>query len=326
MNTQRFFITGAYGCIGAWVVQNLVRTGIPVTLFDIAATPDRLRLLLTDDEIAQTEFFQGDITDFDTVKNVINESSPTHIIHLAGLQVPTCKANPMLGAQVNVVGTVNLLQAVREAGDQVQGLAYASSVATFGPDNTYSQKPVVDDARLRPDTLYGVYKQANEHAARVYWQDGGVSSVGLRPYIVYGVGRDQGLTSDLAKAILAAAAKRPFHINFSGPIALQYTADTARIFIAAARSGYRGAAVCNLRNDVIDVADFVAALKDVVPSAKITAASGKPLPFPADLDDSGLKRIIGQVPHTPLHHAIRQTVQQFTELLAVGRLDLSQLE
>ena len=309
MSEERFLITGAFGCIGTWIVRHLVRAGIPAATLDLSADTARMRLIMTETELAQVQFITADITDLDAIERAIGETGATHVIHLAGLQVPTCKARPGLGAQVNVVGTVNVLEAVRRAGAQVQGLAYASSVAALGPDEFYPQKPVPDDAPLRPDTLYGVYKQANEHVARVYWQDWQVGSVGLRPYIVYGVGRDQGLTSDIAKAILAAAAGRPFHIKFGGLVALQYTADTARIFIEAARAAYQGAAVCNLRNDVLRVGEFVEALRSVAPAAQITFEAERPLPFPADLDDSGLRRILGDIPHTPLATAIEQAAE-----------------
>ncbi len=325
MSDERFLVTGAMGCIGASVVRQLVREGVATAVFDLSTEPTRMRLVMSEDEISQVRFIQGDVTDLAAVQQAVIESGATHVVHLAGLQVPFCRANPPLGAAVNVVGTVNVLQAVREAGDQVRGLSYASSVAALGPDDYYAQKPVADDARLRPDTLYGVYKMANEHTARVYWQDWGVGSVGLRPYIVYGVGRDQGLTSDIAKAILAAAAARPFHIKFGGTVALQYTADVAAIFIAAARAGYQGAAVCNLRNDVVAVADFVAVLKAAAPSAEITYQADNNLPFPADLDDSGLRAILGGVPHTALATAVKETLAQFRELVAGEKVDLEQL-
>ena len=167
---------------------------------------------------------------------------------------------------------------------------------------------------------------ANEHTARVYWQDWGVASVGLRPYTVYGVARDQGLTSDIAKAILAAAAERPFHIKFGGPVALQYTADTAAIFIAAARAGHAGAAVCNLRNDVTDVADFVATLTAIAPAAKITYQADNILPFPADLADEGLQAVLEQVPHTQLATAVQESLGQFQKLLAENKINLNQLD
>ena len=326
MSEERFLVTGAMGCIGAWVVTNLVREGISTAVFDLSDNPHRMQLIMSQDEIDRVRFVSGDITDLAAVEQALAQSRATHVIHLAALQVPFCRADPVLGARVNVVGTVNMLEAVRRAGDQVRGLAYASSVAALGPDDFYPQKPVLDDVPQRPDTLYGVYKQANEHTARLYWQDWQVGSVGLRPYIVYGAGRDQGLTSDVAKAILATAAGRPFHIKFSGPVALQYADDVARIFIAAARTEHRGAAVCNLRQDMVDVAGFVKALQAEAPEAHITQETNRPLPFPADLDDSGLRRILGDIPHTPLPAAIRHSLDLFRSLLAQNQIRLEQLD
>lgn len=326
MSEERFLVTGAMGCIGAWVVYNLVREGVPTAVFDLSDNPRRLRLLMSGEEISAVSFIGGDITDPDAVTDALAESGATHVIHLAALQVPFCRADPVLGARVNVVGTVNVFEAVRQAGDQVRGLVYASSVAALGPDGFYPQKPVADDVTLRPDTLYGVYKQANEHTARVYWQDWQVGSVGLRPHVVYGPGRDQGLTSDLAKAILAAAAGRPFHVKFSGPVALQYADDVAQIFIAAARAEHRGAAVCNLRQDVVDVADFVQVLQAEASGARITQEMNRPLPFPADLDDSGLRRLLGDIPHTPLPAAIGASLDLFRLLLSQDRIHLEQLD
>jgi hypothetical protein len=133
------------------------------------------------------------------------------------------------------------------------------------------------------------------------------------------------MTSDIAKAILAVAAGRPYHIKFGGKIALQYTADTAAMFIAAARASYQGAAACNLRNDVVDVAEFVSTLKAIAPTAQITYQADNHLPFPADLDDGGLCAILGDVAHTGLAAAVQETLAQFQELVKVGKVDLEQL-
>ena len=326
MNKESFLVTGAMGCIGAWVVRQLVQEGVATAVFDLATDPKRMRLLLSEEEIERVRFIQGDVTDLGAVQTAVTQTGATHVIHLAGLQVPFCRANPSLGAAVNVVGTVNIFQAVREAGAQVRGLSYASSLAALGPDSYYDERPIADDVRLRPDTLYGVYKMTNEHTARLYWQDWSVGSVGLRPYIVYGVARDQGLTSDIAKAILAVAARRPYHIKFGGTVALQYTADVAAMFIAAARAGYQGATACNLRNDVVRVAEFVDTLKTIRPGAQVTYKADTLLPFPADLDDSGLRAILGEVPHTRLATAIQETLAHFQMLIMERRVDMSQLE
>ncbi len=326
MSAETFLVTGSMGCIGAWVLRNLVAEGVRVIATDLTTEPVRPGLIMTPAQLAQVSFVQLDITDLKALQTLVEQEQVTHIIHLAGLQVPFCRANPALGAGVNVVGTVNIFETVRQAQEQVRGLSYASSVAVLGPDHLYLERPVHDNVPLYPGTLYGVYKQANEETARIYWQDWQIGSVGLRPYIVYGVGRDQGMTSGIAKAILAAAADRPYEIKFDGPVALQYADDTARMFIGAARAKYAGAAVCNLRNDVVTVPDFLDALQAEVPGHQVTYGAGNFLSFPADLDDSGLRLIIGEIPHTPLPAAIRATLDIFKPLLAENRLDLSQLD
>lgn len=323
--TERFMITGSMGCIGSWVLRNLVDEAVDVVATDLSTDPVRPGLLLSDEELKENITWERlDVTDLDAVRALVEDHGITHIVHLAGLQIPFCRANPSLGAAVNVVGTVNILEAARQAG--VKGLAYASSLAVMASADAYTERPVADDVDLTPSTLYGIYKVANEGTARIYWQDWQVGSVGLRPYIVYGVARDQGVTSDIAKAVLAAAAGRPFHIRFDNQVTLQHADDAARIFIACARAEHRGAAACNLRNDVIGVPEFVEKLTSLVPSANITYERDAPLPYPADLDDSGLRSIIGEIPHTPLEEAIRRDLARFESLLAAGKIDLRQLE
>ena len=201
MSTETIMITGAMGCIGAWTVRHLLDEGVGVVATDLSTDPVRPRLLLSDDEVAAVNWRSLDVTDTNAVNAMVADHGVTHIIHLAGLQVPFCKASPPLGAAVNVVGTVNILEAVRH--NNVRGLAYASSLAAFGPAELYIDTPVADNAQTAPTSLYGVYKVANEETARIFWQDWQIGSIGLRPYNVYGVARDQGMTADIAKAILA---------------------------------------------------------------------------------------------------------------------------
>lgn len=89
------------------MVRNLARAGVPVTVFDQGIDPHRLRLIMTETELARARFITGDITD------------------LTALRVPFCRADPPLGARVNVVGTVNAFEAAKRAG--LSRLVYASS-------------------------------------------------------------------------------------------------------------------------------------------------------------------------------------------------------
>lgn len=323
MADERFIITGALGCIGAWTVRNLVREGVPVTVFDLASEPKRLQLLLSDEELEKVSFVAGDITDLGAFEKALDDHEITRVIHLAGLQVPFCKADPPLGARVNVVGTVNVFEAVKRRKDRIGQVVYASSVAVFGAPEDYEPGAVLtDSAALIPHTHYGVYKQANEGTAHVYWNDNGISSIGFRPYVVYGVGRDQGVTSTPTTAMLAAAANKPYHISYGGQTVFQYADDTARAFIQAARTNYEGAGAFNLGGLSPHMTEVVDAIKRAAPEAadKITFEDLQ-LPFPPEVDGSRLEDAIGIVSHKPLADGVSETVAMFRDLIDQGKMD-----
>ena len=105
--SQSYFITGAQGCIGSWIVKALVERGDTPVVFDVSGDARRLRQIMSESEIAAVRFIVGDITDSSAVATSLAASGARRIIHLAGLQVPTCKADPVRGAAVNVIGTLN---------------------------------------------------------------------------------------------------------------------------------------------------------------------------------------------------------------------------
>lgn len=324
MAEERFFVTGALGCIGAWVVRNLVRENIPVAVFDLGTNPHRLRLIMSDDELARVSFIAGDVTDLDALEGAVKDGGTTHIIHLAGLQVPFCKADPSLGARVNVVGTVNIFEAAKRAG--LRHLVYASSIAIYGLSEEYPEGALSHDAAPKPRTHYGVYKQANEGTARIYWLDDGLSSIGLRPYIVYGPGRDQGMTSAPTKAMLAAALSHSYHIPYGGRSAYQFADDTARIFIQAARATFQGADAFNLRGSVVSMSELVAAIETASPeSAGRITFDDKALPFPEEMEDAALINAIGSLPYTSLEQGVFTTLDIFRSALRDGKLTAANL-
>ena len=206
---MRVLITGGYGFIGAWIIRNLLALGDQVWVFDLKQDARRLRLILPETEVAKVAFIQGDVTDLVALESAIAAHGITHVIHLAGLQVPTCRLDPILGAKVNVLGTLAVFEAVKAAGTQVQRLVYASSAAVFGGPDNYPPGSLGDDVLLVPSTHYGVFKCCNEGNARIYFQDFGISSIGLRPGRS-GVGRDLGMTSEPTRAIKAVLLGRPY--------------------------------------------------------------------------------------------------------------------
>ena len=295
MIAERFLVTGARGCIGAWAAALLVRDGAAVVAYDLGEDDHRLRLVASPEELAAIRFVRGDVTDLDQLERTLAEHEITHIVHLAALQVPFVKANPPLGARVNVAGTVNVFEAARRHG-LATPIAYASTAAVYD-----------EHGERAPRTLYGVFKIANEETGRVYWTDEGVASVGIRPYVVFGPGRDQGLTSGPTLAMAAAARGEPYRIAFGGTSELHYAPDVARGFVSAARSGAAGSFAYDFPGKPVHMSDVVAAIEAAAPESRGRIDfDDVALPFPEQLPGERL-----DAPTTPLGTAVQETIELF---------------
>jgi len=283
-----YLVTGALGCIGAWVTRLLLKDGARVIAFDAGKADHRLDAALIDVPVDRLARVSGDVSDPCQVNEALTTHAVDAIIHLAALQVPACASDPALGARVNVVGHLVMLEAARHTSGRP--LVYASSVAA------YDREP--GGATSGPATFYGVYKRACEQAAALYWQDFGVASVGLRPHTVYGPGRDAGLTSEPTRAILAAIAGEPFHLSFGGRLDMQYVEDVAQSFVNASRSHVAGAELVDLAGHTVSMSEIVTAIDAVIPGAMggltfddvhlpfPTGLGHEPAPFPRARDRS----------------------------------------
>jgi len=300
-------VTGAGGCIGSWALKLLLDAGVPAVAFDLTEDKRRPRLLLDDNALAKVTWLTGDIADTDRVAGIVRDHGIRAIVHLAALQVPFCKADPVAGAKVNVVGTVNILEAARHAG--LKRLTYASSVGIhgMGPEEHFLA------------TLYGAYKLCDEMTAKVYHQDWGVPSVGIRPGVVYGVGRDQGMTSKTTVAILAAAAGKPYTVPFRGPVPYVHAGEAAAAFLKAVSRERNEAPVFDLNGIASTVEAKLDIIRSAVPDARVDC-TGEPLPFPADLSDDPIRSYLGDYGSISLEDGVRDTLESFRRLLKEGRL------
>ena len=306
-------ITGAGGCIGAWVVKHLLDAGAKPVAFDLSEDRRRLALLCDNKTDADTVTWEtGDIGDYARVAAVVEKHRPSAIIHLAALQVPFCRADPVRGANVNVVGTVNVFEAARQYG--IRRITYASSVAAsaMGRESQWLE------------TLYGAYKICNEQTARVYWRDIGVSSVGIRPTVVYGPARDQGMSAKPTLAMLAAAAGLPYVVPFTGMVGFVYAAEAAAAFIQAVGADRNGAEVFDLNGTPHTVEEVVGMILARLPQAQVRC-EGAALPFPADMSDAPLRAYIGDYAHFEFADGLAATLDLFSRRLAEGRLHAKQM-
>jgi len=308
---SRYFITGASGCIGGWVVKNLVEAGH--TVYALMPHPEKLqklKLIMKQEDIDRVRVLPGDITNPDLLKNAVKLCGAEHIIHLAALQLPFCRANPSLGARVNVEGTINVFEAAKAAG--LSRVVFSSSTAVYGNAADYPNGEFNHDSPLMPHSFYGVYKVDNEWAAKVYFEEAGISSIGIRPFVVYGPLRDQGMTATPTAAIKAAVRKERYEISYGGTAEFQFVDDTAKAFIAAANTPFKGASVYNLGGGSVSMEQIVAAIEKAVPTSKgLITFRDIPLPFPRHHDTGELYKVTGPVPQTTLEEGIRISAEYF---------------
>ena len=177
---MKVLVTGGGGFIGAWIARRLLADGHAVRVFDRSERRELLQRVAG--SAADVEWRCGDIARAQDVASALEGCGG--VIHLAGLLTPECRADPLPGMQVNLAGTINVFEAARHAG--IGRVVYSSSAGVYGPE---------DGDRPEPATLYGVYKLACEGVARVSWIEHRIASVGFRPYIVYGPGREGGASA-----------------------------------------------------------------------------------------------------------------------------------
>jgi nucleoside-diphosphate-sugar epimerase len=318
---MRILVTGAQGCIGAWTVKALLDRGLDVVTYDLDPHPRRLRLIAPSEQFDRVAIRVGNIDDTLRVKALVKDESITHIVHLAAQLMPFCQANPVAGAMANVIGTLNVFEAARDSGRAVR-VVYASSSAVWGPEEAYGSGKLSEADPLKPSTQYGVFKQANEGNARAFYMANGISSIGLRPWTVYGVGRDAGLTADPTLAMKALALGQPFQIRLTGHMDLQYVEDVAESFVRCLLSPLEGARVFNLEGTVVTMDDFIRELERQRPGAsKLITAGGPPVPVAYRMDGSELRSQVPDIPQTSLEKGMAKTLDLFAHLAKLGRLN-----
>jgi len=277
-DVKKVLITGGGGFLGAWILRLLHSQGILARIFELK--DDRRHIEMIAAEAGRhAEWVTGDVADTEAMIEAARDCDA--IIHLAGLMTPACQANPLLGARVNVIGTLNAFEAAKTHG--ISHVTYTSSGGVFGLE---------DDQAPFPLTHYGAFKLANEGNARAYWEDAGISSFGFRPFVIYGPGRDAGLTAGISLACLAAARGEAYSVAFSGPIALVYVEDVARAYVEAMMQKTTGAKTANLSGHATTVEETVRIIHSVTGLADISI-SGEPIPSLStarnEWDSCGLK-------------------------------------
>jgi UDP-glucose 4-epimerase len=290
---MKFLITGGAGFLGAWIARRLLAGGHAVRVLD-RSTDDRLLRAIAGDGARTIDWRSGDVSKADDVTRAAEGCDS--IAHLAALLTPACQADPVLGADVNLVGTINAFAAAKQHG--MRHIAYASSAGVFGPD---------DGVTPRPTTFYGAFKLACEGCARAYAAGDGIASVGFRPLVVYGPGREVGSSAGPTLACRNAAEGKSYTIGFTGRTDMIFVDDVAAAFEAALLRSYSGAHVFNLRGEIATIDQIIEMIRRLVPGAALSAA-GDPLPVAAEIEAHETEAVLGPLPRTGLAEGLARTV------------------
>ena len=275
---MRVLITGGSGFIAAWLIARLQRRDIDVTVFDLNPDPSLVAALAKDDSALDPDkirWIAGDVSDRAAMMTAAADADL--IVHMAALLTPACQQDPIRAVHVNLIGTLNAFECALERGHSK--VLYMSSAGVFGPD---------DGTIPQPTTHYGALKLAGEGCARAYFEDHAISSVGLRPLVVYGPGRSVGLTAGPTLACRAAAMGESYEIPFSGDTEWVFVDDVAETFEAAMDATIDGALVFNVTGVPAPVAHFAELVEARAPGVRISI-SGPPIPVAPQIADNGLR-------------------------------------
>ncbi|WP_336359388.1 NAD-dependent epimerase/dehydratase family protein [Haladaptatus sp. ZSTT2] len=309
---ETVLVTGGTGFIGAYVAQDLVHAGHDVVAYDLSTDKTRLDKLGVADDV---RVIRGDVTDPTAVVRAVKESGATRIIHLAALLTTAAEANPRAAMDVNIQGTNNVFEAARTLSDQVERVAWASSAAAFAPPSNYGEW-VTEDDLVYPDTLYGATKVYNEHQAKVYLEEFGVSHVALRPTVAYGPYRETGGSAFLAQMIERPALGKSFAVEFGDQIIdWQYVRDIAQAFRLAAFAPDEDLTqrVYNVRGELATIREAAEVVKKVIPEADLSVSDEGELPWTQVLDMTKAQQDLGYVPEYDLETGIREYVKVLRE-------------
>ena len=290
---KNILIFGGCGFLGSWITKSLLKKNLKITIFDLRIKTELLKNLIGD-EFNNIDFIEGDITDFEGVLKATKDMD--YILNLAGLMTPDCSSNPSLGAEVNVKGSINVFEAIKR--NNIKFLIYTSSGGVYGNEDKYNPFP---------ETHYGAFKLAVEGIARAYFNESLISSVGLRPFVIYGPGREIGGTAGVTLACKAAKQNLKYTVGFSGKAGFVYVEDVTNLVERLIDKSPVGALTINVNGITASVEDFLSIIKKKIPDAKVTL-NGKPISVVEEILGGEPSKIFKDFKYTSLDYGINKTI------------------
>ena len=211
-----YLVTGGAGFIGAHLVEELLKRDEQVRVLDNFSTGKRQTMELFGDRV---ELLEGDLRSYHIVREAV--AGVDYVLHQGALpSVPRSVKDPITTNEVNVGGTLNILDAAREAG--VKRVVYASSSSVYGAN---AEVPKREDMLPEPISPYAVAKLTGEKYCQVFARTYGLETVCLRYFNVFGPRQDPGsaYAAFIPIFITGMMAGRPLTVNGDGSVSRDFT-------------------------------------------------------------------------------------------------------
>jgi UDP-glucose 4-epimerase len=311
---MQVLVTGAAGFLGAALANTLVTQGHQVIGLDNMSTSSPNELS------PNIHFTRGDINDRPKLWTLLQDVNCVY--HLAArVLVPESVLYPAEYNLVNTGGTVNLMEAVRDAG--VRRVVFISSGAIYGNQET---QPLTEEALPNPKSPYAVSKLAAEYYVRTIGQQAGIESVCLRVFNAYGPGQQipPSYTPVIPSFLKQALQRGTIVVHGAGSQTRDYVYvdDVVQAMITAGMAPDIDGEIINvgsgIETSILDLVTMVSELADFEPEVIYNPRRGSgPQRMCASLQKA--ERLLGYRPRISLREGLQRTIQLDTHLRSNGQ-------
>jgi nucleoside-diphosphate-sugar epimerase len=310
MSGNAILITGGSGLVGANVIRLLLDRGEQPVLFDVALNEKLLQAVGVDAKSIPT--VRGDVADLPGLISAIRDHGIDRVIHLAAFLGEEVQRRPYSGVRLNLMGTVNVLEAARLEGVKRVVLS-SSSTVYLGSLGEGGPKKIDETIPLNPLSIYAATKASAEFLGRTYAKRFGFEFVTVRFAALYGPSpaslkatREQAIQQMVRAALKGETAT----INWPyGPAELLYGKDAAKGAVLACLKENPQDKIFHIGSGETATGEqIVAALKTHFPKATLTLRKGeRPMPYPEERvpqDRSRAREQLGYEPDYLLEKAL----------------------
>ena len=318
MGSADVLVTGGTGFVGVYVVRDLLAAGRRVAVFDLRPDLDLLDLVAGESARKRVEVIEGDVTAGGELGAAVERTGAQVMVHLASPLPPESERDPSSGLAGMTAAQINVLDAVRRF--EMRRVVFASAPSVFGSPRHHGgvDRPIANDAPHVPETLYGIWKSANERLAEHYWTRYGVDSIGLRFCQGYGPGKKRGRPYGYLM-FDAALNGEPCRVPYGDDdINWQYVEDMSRLIVVSCNVQTPGHRCFSTSGEVLAMREAVDILAGLAPEARFELEPGV-ADFPWRYDTSVLEAEIGFDTCTSVRDGFRRTVDTMRTWRDAGR-------